>query len=65
MCHLNVLSILDPDNVLSPVVILGIFSFRSVYGLLFQDAYLIKLSGGECFHFDEIKTSCRKCVESF
>ena len=39
MCHLNVLSIFDSDNVLFPMVILGMFSFRSVYGLYFTTCF--------------------------
>ena len=39
MCHLNVVSILDSDNVLFPMVILGMFSFRSVYGLYFTTCF--------------------------
>ena len=39
MCHLNVVSILDSDNVLFSMVILGIFSFRSVYGLYFTACF--------------------------
>ena len=39
MCHLNVVSFLDPDNVLFPMVILDIFSFKSVYGLYFTTCF--------------------------
>ena len=39
MCHLNVVSILDSDNVLFSTVILGIFLFRSVYVLIFTASF--------------------------
>ena len=39
MCHLNVVSILDSDNVLFSTVVLGIFLFRSVYGLYFTASF--------------------------
>ena len=39
MYHLNVVSILDPGNVLFSTVVLGIFLFRSVYGLYFTGSF--------------------------
>ena len=36
---INVISILDSNNVLFPMAILGMFSFRSVYGLYFTTCF--------------------------